>query len=116
LTNANHVIFVSPLLAKDQSTYDASYKQAIGRAKRYGQKKLVHIYNFLALHTIDVEIYEEREGKRLFRETKKATYSNKDYVKWRGRSPNEMTEEERGLRWGSKSGLTKGFVANRDSQ
>ena len=42
--------------------------QAIGRARRYGQQKTVHIYQFLSLNTIDVDIIEERTGKRLVNE------------------------------------------------
>ena len=39
--------------------------QCIGRAKRYGQRKTVHIYRFVALRTIDVDILQEREQKTL---------------------------------------------------
>lgn len=65
LTNANHVIFVSPLLTKHQQAYNASMTQSIGRAKRFGQQKTVHVYRFLALRTIDVDILQEREHKML---------------------------------------------------
>jgi hypothetical protein len=65
LTNANHIIFLSPLLTETQYHYDASTIQAIGRARRYGQKKVVHIHRFLALKTIDVDITQERTAKRL---------------------------------------------------
>lgn len=37
--------------------------QAIGRARRYGQEKRVHIYRFVALRTIDVDIMEQRERR-----------------------------------------------------
>lgn len=39
--------------------------QSIGRAKRFGQQKTVHVYRFLALRTIDVDILQEREHKTL---------------------------------------------------
>jgi hypothetical protein len=65
LTNANHIIFLSPLLTETQYHYDASTTQAIGRARRYGQKKVVHIHRFLALKTIDVDVIQERTAKRL---------------------------------------------------
>ena len=68
LTNANHVIFVSPLLSETQHGYDASRTQCIGRAKRYGQRKTVHVYDFLALNTIDVDLYQEQEKKTLTRQ------------------------------------------------
>lgn len=65
LTNANHIIFASPLLTKTQQSYNASMTQCIGRAKRYGQQKTVHVYRFFALRTIDVDILQEREVKTL---------------------------------------------------
>jgi site-specific DNA-cytosine methylase/SNF2 family DNA or RNA helicase len=64
LVNANHVIFVSPLLTKSQGEYDSAMAQAIARCRRYRQKKKVHIYHFAALRTIDVDILEHRH-KRL---------------------------------------------------
>jgi SNF2 family DNA or RNA helicase len=39
--------------------------QAMGRARRYGQTKPVHIYNFLSLKTIDVDTLQLRSGKIL---------------------------------------------------
>eukprot|EP01117_Protostelium_nocturnum_P017438 TRINITY_DN709_c0_g2_i2.p1 TRINITY_DN709_c0_g2~~TRINITY_DN709_c0_g2_i2.p1 ORF type:complete len:1106 (+),score=377.01 TRINITY_DN709_c0_g2_i2:337-3318(+) len=63
LTNANHAIFVSPLLAPSQEIYDARETQAIGRIRRYGQNKHVHIHKFLSVSTIDEEIFEQRTSK-----------------------------------------------------
>lgn len=68
LTNVNHIIFLSPLLVPNQYQYDSATTQAIGRARRYGQKKVVHIYRFLSLKTIDVDIIEERTGKMVVKE------------------------------------------------
>eukprot|EP00959_Pyramimonas_sp_CCMP1952_P351562 7366016-Pyramimonas_sp.AAC.1 len=34
--------------------------QAIGRVRRYGQTRTVHLWRFLASATIDTEIYEQR--------------------------------------------------------
>ncbi|KAI9841565.1 MAG: hypothetical protein M1837_000611 [Sclerophora amabilis] len=65
LTNANHVIFLSPLLADTQYQYESSMAQAVGRARRYGQRKVVHVYHFLSLKTIDVDTIEQRNSKRL---------------------------------------------------
>ncbi|KAF2455324.1 hypothetical protein BDY21DRAFT_380841 [Lineolata rhizophorae] len=63
LTNANHIIFLTPLLAETQTEYQSQMKQAICRARRYGQTKVVHIYRMAALHTIDVDILEHRERR-----------------------------------------------------
>jgi hypothetical protein len=62
LTNANHAIFLSPLLAVSKQAYDARETQAIGRVRRYGQTKHVHIYRFLTMDSVDETIYKERTG------------------------------------------------------
>lgn len=62
LTNANRVIFLSPLLAVSKRTYDARETQAIGRVRRYGQVKHVHIYRFLRTDSVDATIFRERTG------------------------------------------------------
>jgi site-specific DNA-cytosine methylase len=63
LTNANHVIFFSPLLKRSQYEYDAQMAQAIGRVRRPGQKNDVCVYRFVSLDTIDVDILEHREHR-----------------------------------------------------
>lgn len=63
IQNANHVIFFSPLLRDNQYEYSATMAQAIGRARRHGQKKTIHVYRVFALHTIDVDILEHREKR-----------------------------------------------------
>lgn len=65
LTSANHAIFLSPLLTTSQEIYDACETQAIGRLRRYGQTKLVHIWRFLSMNTIDVEILEQRTKRKV---------------------------------------------------
>ena len=58
LTNANHAVFVHPLLADGQQMYNAYETQAIGRIRRYGQKKTCKIWRYLCNDTIDTEIYK----------------------------------------------------------
>ena len=65
LTSANHAIFLSPLLTPTKEIYDACETQAIGRLRRYGQTKLVHIWRFLTSSTIDMEIFEQRTGRKV---------------------------------------------------
>ncbi|KAL5513360.1 hypothetical protein ACEPAH_3759 [Sanghuangporus vaninii] len=65
LTGANHAIFLSPLLTPTQEIYDSCETQAIGRLRRYGQTKLVHIWRFLSTNTIDVEIFEQRTKRKV---------------------------------------------------
>jgi SNF2 family DNA or RNA helicase len=62
---ANHVIFLSSLVIDTQYKYESICEQAIGRVRRRGQKKDVHVYYFLAARTMDVNILEDREGKTL---------------------------------------------------
>jgi hypothetical protein len=69
LTNANHVIFLSPLKADSQYFYDAAMTQAIGRARRFGQKKLVNIHRFFAIRTIETDIIQQRSGCKLVERT-----------------------------------------------
>jgi hypothetical protein len=63
LTNANHIIFVSPLLSKTQYDFDSTMAQAIARSRRYGQTKKVFIYHVVAQRTIDVDILEHRHKR-----------------------------------------------------
>lgn len=60
---ANHVIFLCPLLRDNQYSYDSTMAQAIGRVRRHGQKREIHVYRICALHTIDVDILEHREHR-----------------------------------------------------
>ena len=60
---ANHVIFLSPLLRDSQYGYDSTMAQAIGRVRRHGQTRPIHVYRVCALHTIDVDILEHREHR-----------------------------------------------------
>jgi SNF2 family DNA or RNA helicase len=64
LTNLNHAIFVHPLLAPTKQAYQAYETQAIGRIRRFGQTKTVHIWRFLVTNSIDTEIYDDRAGKQ----------------------------------------------------
>ncbi|KAH8727919.1 hypothetical protein GQ44DRAFT_610840 [Phaeosphaeriaceae sp. PMI808] len=63
LINANHIIFVAPLLAKTQYDYDSAMAQAIARSRRYGQIRKVHIYHVVAQRTIDADILEHRHKR-----------------------------------------------------
>ncbi|OJJ67326.1 hypothetical protein ASPBRDRAFT_186565 [Aspergillus brasiliensis CBS 101740] len=72
LQSSNHVIFFSPMNAVTQYDYDSAMVQAIGRARRYGQTRHVHIYHILAKCTIDVNIFQERREKVLIEKDGKA--------------------------------------------
>lgn len=92
LTNANHIIFVSPPFANTRSAFNASLKQSIGRALRFGQQKTVYIYKFLAVKTIDVDITQERTDEKLVRVTED---------EWALMPYEDLTPEEQDEKWGS---------------
>lgn len=65
LHNANHVIFVSPLISRSQADWDAQMKQALGRCIRYRQNKTVYVYHMLMDGTIEVDTLEWRKKKEI---------------------------------------------------
>ena len=66
--------------------------QAIGRSHRFGQLKDVHIYHFLALSTIDVNIIQDRRQKVLVEmddgcfELVERSKVGQDITRWEGAS------------------------------
>ncbi|CAG8374639.1 unnamed protein product [Penicillium salamii] len=62
---ANHVIFFSPFLAETEDDWNAGMSQAVGRARRYGQPHVVHIYHLLARNTVEVNIFQQRQKCKL---------------------------------------------------
>jgi len=95
LTGANHVIFVSPLLANSRHQFAQSYVQCIGRARRHGQRRIVHVHRFIALGTVDVDCYEHRLESRL-------SQSEQD-GQWRFVPENQLTDEEMERRNGTNA-------------
>lgn len=61
------MIFVAPLHTEEAVDFTQSERQCIGRARRFGQNKLVHIYKFVALNTQDVDEYQMRYQARLLK-------------------------------------------------
>ena len=62
LTNANHAIFLSPLLPVSKLEENARETPPIGRVRRYGQVKHLHIYRFLTIDSVDETIFKGRDG------------------------------------------------------
>lgn len=65
LHNANHVIFVSPLISRSQADWDAHMSQALGRCIRFRQNKTVHVYHMLMDGTIEVDTLEWRKKQEV---------------------------------------------------
>lgn len=60
LTMANHAIFIGPLFTQSLLNYRSTETQAIGRVRRFGQNKEVHIHRLLVQNTIDYTIFDAR--------------------------------------------------------
>lgn len=59
-------MFMSPMVTNNEHQWHQSYTQCTGRACRPGQTRVVKIYKFVSMGTIDVDIYEERSGKTMW--------------------------------------------------
>ncbi len=92
LTNANHVIFVSPPWFTNKEDYHASLDQSIGRVVRYGQQKQVYIHKFLAQNTIDVDIMQKHGDEKLVRD---------NYGNWVMKARGNLTLAEQRTEWGT---------------
>lgn len=60
LTVANHAFFVHPLITESAQEYEASETQAVGRMRRYGQKKKVFVWRFVADRTVEGELLKNK--------------------------------------------------------
>jgi SNF2 family DNA or RNA helicase len=65
LQNANHVIFFGTYAATNMYEYQSAMTQSSGRVIRFGQEKEVHIWNLLALNTMEVGILQIQDGRTL---------------------------------------------------
>lgn len=85
------MIFLSPLVLPEQSEWDSGMTQAIGRVRRYGQKRTVHVWHLLSEDTADITILKEREENRINEKTRRT-------LVMRGRSPKlvELREDMTG--------------------
>jgi SNF2 family DNA or RNA helicase len=61
LTTANHLVFVHPLYAESQQKWAQQEAQAVGRVRRYGQKREVKVHRFIVDDSIDSEILDSME-------------------------------------------------------
>ena len=57
--------FVHSMVASTKYQWQSSYEQTIGRVCRRGQDQKVHIWHFVTANTVDVNILEDRTGRRL---------------------------------------------------
>jgi len=63
LTAASHVVFLHPMLAPNAERAVGYEMQAIGRARRHGQKRsVVHVWRFVTADTLEQKITEIHQG------------------------------------------------------
>lgn len=65
LHNANHIIFVSPLISRKQGDWDDHMRQALGRCVRFRQTKTVYVYHMLMDETVEVDTLEWRMKREI---------------------------------------------------
>jgi len=61
LTAANHVLIVHPMEAATRDEAVAFEMQAVGRVRRPGQQRKIHIWRFVTMDTVEQEITEEHQ-------------------------------------------------------
>jgi len=63
LTSASHVVFLHPMLAATAEQAAAYELQAIGRARRHGQRRsVVHVWRFVTADTIEEEMTKRHQS------------------------------------------------------
>jgi len=75
LTAANHVIIVHPMEASTKEEAVAFEMQAVGRVRRPGQQRKIHIWRFVTVDTIEQEITEEHQRELWDRQQTKVMIS-----------------------------------------
>lgn len=58
LTVASHVMLLHPMLAQSAKEAHAAEFQAIGRVRRFGQKRQVHIWRFFTSHSVEESLWD----------------------------------------------------------
>jgi len=76
LTAANHVIIVHPMEAATREEAVAFELQAVGRVRRPGQQRKIHIWRFVTVDTIEQQITEEHQKELWERQRAKITISD----------------------------------------
>jgi hypothetical protein len=63
LTAANHVLIVHPMEATTRDEAVAFEMQAVGRVRRPGQQRKIHIWRFVTVGTVEQDITEEHQNE-----------------------------------------------------
>jgi len=78
LTAANHVIIVHPMEAATREEAVAFEMQAVGRVRRPGQQRKIHIWRFVTVDTIEQRITEEHQEELWERQRSRILVSQPD--------------------------------------
>lgn len=62
LTVANHVFLLHPMLAESSEIAVGYERQAIGRVRRQGQHKIVHLWRFATEGTVEEDMVDVHRG------------------------------------------------------
>jgi len=62
LTNANHIFLVHPMVAESPALAAGYERQAIGRVRRPGQEKTVHVWRFITSDTVEEQLVEDNRN------------------------------------------------------
>jgi len=97
LTAANHVLIVHPMEAATRDEAVAFEMQAIGRVRRPGQQRKIHIWRFVTEGTVEQDITEEHQNE-LWERQQSALMLTQAIMETQeldlGRMQPELTEEE----------------------
>jgi len=97
LTAANHVIIVHPMDAATKEEAVAFEMQAMGRVRRPGQQRKIHIWRFVTMGTIEQKITEEHQKELWERQSAKILVSQPGPCDLDGESCDEAEEEDEAM-------------------
>jgi len=63
LTCANHVLLVHPMVAESATLAEGYERQAIGRVRRPGQGKTVHLWRFVTCVTVEEQLWDRNRPR-----------------------------------------------------
>lgn len=93
LTAANHVLIVHPMEAATREEAVAFEMQAVGRVRRPGQQRKIHIWRFVTVGTIEQTITEDHQRELWERQRARILVSQAEPCELAEESDMEMEEE-----------------------
>lgn len=97
LTAANHVLIVHPMEASTKEEAVAFEMQAVGRVRRPGQQRKIHIWRFVTMETIEQEITEEHQRELWERQQAKVLVTETQPEPGQAAGDSDMEMDDDGL-------------------